>query len=107
MTTYLITRHDGAKRWVFAHVTEYGLQINKVLPHLDPSTLERGDVVVGTLPIQIVADLCDAGITYYHLTLKLPKEKRGLELSMDELDEFEAHLERFEVRRWKDLSEKT
>ena len=51
----------------------------------------------GSLPVNLAAQVCAAGATYWHLSLEVPVELRGLELSADDLQRLAARIERFEV----------
>ena len=94
MTTYFVTRHKGAVEWAQAE----GIAA-KHISHLDPQTIQPGDVVLGTLPVSIVAELCQRGGRYMHLTLDLPPQARGRELTAKDMEAFGAKLEEYEVRR--------
>lgn len=94
MTTYLVSRHAGAVEWMnfIGHHYDYHLH------HLsDYKKLERGDVVIGSLPINIVAELNKRGIAYFHLSIDIPESLRGVELSAHLLSFLDARLERYEV----------
>jgi CRISPR-associated protein Csx16 len=39
--------------------------------------VQPGDLVIGTLPAQIAARICERGGRYQHLTLDLPENLRG------------------------------
>jgi len=93
MTTYFITRHPGAIEWA----RRQGLAVDHQLAHLDPQTIHPGDIVIGTLPVHLVAQVNARGGRYLHLSLDLPAEARGRELSVDELDRFGARLEGYVV----------
>ncbi len=94
MTSYFVTRHKGAVEWA----RQRGIEAEH-LEHLDPSQLSRGDVVLGTLPVSVVAEVCLRGARYMHLTLDTPPQMRGKELTVQDMDEFGAKLEEFEVRK--------
>lgn len=94
MTTYLITRHSGAIEWV----GRQGVRVDKLIAHLDPELIQAGDVVIGTLPVQLAAEVCSRGGRFFNLTLDVPPQFRGRELSADDLEVFGARLEAFEVR---------
>lgn len=74
MTTYLITRHPGARQWV-----------------------QEEGIVVGSLPVNLAAAVCARGGRYFHLSLELPLDWRGRELSPDDMRRFGARLEEFRV----------
>jgi CRISPR-associated protein Csx16 len=93
MTTLLITRHPGAIEWA----TRRGLPIHRQVHHLDPETIRPGDVVIGTLPLNLAAEVCARGAKFHSLTLDLPAHLRGQELSAEELEACGARLEEFVV----------
>ena len=61
--------------------------------------MRPGDVVIGTLPINLAAEVCVRGARYLHMSLDLPFEKRGLELSADEMQRFGARIEEYQVEK--------
>lgn len=62
------------------------------ITHLDPDTIQAGDTVLGTLPVNIAAEICDRGARYFHLSLDLPEELRGHELTVEQMDACGARL---------------
>lgn len=94
MTRWFVSRHAGAHDWL----AERGLHVDRQVAHLTPPQVEPGDLVIGTLPINLVAALCARGARYLHLALELPAEARGRELSAAELDRYGARLTCYEVR---------
>ena len=58
-----------------------------------------GDVVIGTLPVNLVAEVCARGARYLNLSLDLPPEARGRELTADELETFGARVEEYRVEQ--------
>jgi CRISPR-associated protein Csx16 len=93
MTTYFVTRHPGAIEWA-AH---RGLKVDKQLDHLDVALIEPGDTVIGILPVNLAAEVCARGGRFFNLSLTVPPEARGRELSADELGQFGAQLEEYRV----------
>lgn len=94
MTTYFITRHTGALDWAKAN----GIAFDVHLTHLsDFDQLHADDVIIGTLPINIVYELNQLGVRYVHLSLQIPSHLRGVELSADELNLCQATLQEFLV----------
>jgi CRISPR-associated protein Csx16 len=95
MTTWFITRHRGAVEWA----ARRGIAVDRWVTHLEPMDVEAGDVVMGTLPVNLAGEVCARGARYLNLSLDLPAEARGRELTADDLERFGAMLEEFIVRR--------
>ncbi|MDS4029342.1 MAG: CRISPR-associated protein Csx16 [Candidatus Contendobacter sp.] len=93
MTTFFVSRHPGAREWAAAE----GVAVDAAIAHLDPETVQPGDVVIGTLPIHLAARVCQRGGRYLHLSLELPPEWRGRELAAADLRRFGARLEEYRV----------
>ena len=92
MTARFITRHPGAREWALRLGLEAG-----VVAHLDPGTVAPGDIVMGTLPVHLAAAVCARGGRYLHLTLDLPPEARGRDLTADEMAGYGARLTEYVV----------
>jgi CRISPR-associated protein Csx16 len=95
MTTYFVTRHPGAIAWAARH----GLKVDRQLDHLDVAIIQPGDTVIGILPVNLAAEVCARGGRFFNLSLTVPPEARGRELSADELEQFGARLEEYRVER--------
>lgn len=96
MTTWLITRHPGALQWM----QRSGIAFDQHLAHLhDVNRIQPGDVVIGTLPVHLAAQVCARGASYWNLSLQMPEVMRGQELSAQQLGQCGAILERFDVQR--------
>ncbi len=93
MTTYFISRHQGAKDWA----QQQGIQVDQMLSHLELENIQPGDTVIGTLPVNLVAELNEKGARYLHLTLVLPEHFRGKELSAADMEAAGARLEEYRV----------
>ena len=65
-----------------------------------PASIAPGDTVIGVLPVNLAARICERGAHYLNLSLDLPAEARGRELSADEL-EIRGQAEAFKVRAMK------
>tara|TARA_R100000935_G_scaffold58834_1_gene98399 strand:+ start:10281 stop:10589 length:309 start_codon:yes stop_codon:yes gene_type:complete len=99
MSIYLISRHKGAVEWM----NHTGNHYDKHLTHLDNySQLSEGDIIVGSLPINLVADLAERSVGYIHLSLYIPEHLRGIELSAKQLSQLDAKLEAYSVQRISD-----
>ena len=95
MTTYFISRHPGALAWA----AEEGLGVDQVIDHLDPDIIQPGDILIGTLPVNLAAVVCERGGRYLNLSLDLPPELRGRELSVEQMRACGARVEEYQVRR--------
>ena len=96
MSVYLVSRHQGAVEWM----QHMGHHYDQHLTHLENyNDLSAGDVVVGSLPINIVADLAQYGVSYLHLSLYIPEHLRGIELTAEQLSSLDARREEYEIRR--------
>ncbi len=95
MTTWFITRHRGAREWAEAQQ----LNIDRYCTHLDPAEIQTGDTVIGSLPVHLAAAVSAAGARYFNLSIDLPAHARGKELSLEQLQAFNARLEEFHAKR--------
>lgn len=95
MNTYFVTRHAGACAWA----REQGIEVDAVIEHLDPAVIEPEDRVLGTLPVNLAAEVCARGGRYLHLSLDTPPHLRGRELTAPELRACGARLEEYRVVR--------
>ena len=95
MTTYFITRHHGAIEWAQVNGVHFDVHLEHLL---DLGILSAGDVIIGTLPINIVCQINELGVHYVHLSLEIPPQLRGVELSAQQLDECKVTLQPFVVR---------
>lgn len=78
MRTIIVTRHAGAVEWLARH----GIT-GEVIPHVADPALIRGRVVIGALPLHLAAEAeCIGSIDLPGL----PPEKRGADLTPEEMD---------------------
>lgn len=89
---YFVSRHAGAHDWA----ARKGFDV-EVVSHFDAETVESGDVVIGTLPVNLVETVCRRGGRYFHLILDLTAEDRGRELSADRMEELGARIIEYRV----------
>ena len=59
--------------------------------------MQRGDTVIGTLPVNLAAQVCARGAAYWHLALEMPAKQRGQELSAEDLQALGATLQQFHI----------
>jgi len=93
MTTYFVTRHPGAIAWA----QQSGINVDQQLAHLDIEQIHPGDTVIGSLPVNLAADVCAKQAQYIHLILELPFAWRGKELGVEDMNRFGAKLQQYEV----------
>lgn len=67
--------------------------------------MQAGDNILGTLPINLVAEVNARGGHYFHLTLELPADARGKELTADDMRHYGARLkgcaaQRLQFTQW-------
>lgn len=97
-TVWFVSRHPGAVEWA----ARQGLAVDRQVAHLDVGDVGEGDVVIGTLPVNLAAEVYARRARFLNLSLDLPPQARGRELSADELERYGARLEEYEVRRIRD-----
>lgn len=96
MTTYFITRHSGALAWAKQQHLSFDVHLEHLL---DLNLLQAGDIIIGTLPINLVYALNKKQVRYIHLSLNIPPQLRGIELTIDQLNTCQATLEEFFVQQ--------
>lgn len=95
MTTYFISRHPGAVAWA----ERKNLHVDQLLAHLDVGQIQPGDTVIGSLPVNLAAQVCAVKAAYWHLSLELPAQLRGQELSADDLEHLGARIEAYDIQK--------
>ena len=93
-STWFVSRHQGSIAWI----KQKEIQIDHFVSHLDDSTaLKSGDVVIGALPIHIIAKLNDQGIRFISFHFNVLKEQRGKELSIEDLVQLNVQMREYIV----------
>lgn len=95
MNVYVVTRHEGAVNWLRDTLQQSEIS---VIPHLEGLRFQPGDKVCGILPIAWAARVCAQGAEAHILTIDLPPELRGRELTAQQLKDHGAKLIRYDVR---------
>jgi len=93
MKTIIVTRHKGALKWLQKYHPEF--KDCKVNDHVSPEDL-KGNIVVGVLPVHL-ASMC---VEYWHMEMDVPREYRGKELSLEDMERFGCHITRYNVTMW-------
>lgn len=94
-TVWFVSRHSGAVEWA----KRQGLRVDRLVDHIDIEQVQAGDTVIGTLPINLAAEVCQRGARFFNLSLNLPPEARGKELSAEDLERFAARIEEYRINR--------
>lgn len=93
---YLISRHAGAVEWLEARGFDDPVLVNHATQNFIDS-LTESDFVFGTLPIHLAEAVCHQGARFFNLTLDVPAEYRGKELTPDLMEEFGARLTEYRI----------
>lgn len=91
----IVSRHPGALAWLH----QQGIEADQYHRHLDSHDIAPGDTVIGTLPIDLAAEVTARGADYWHISLNLPEEWRGQELTAALMERYGARLKRFVIYR--------
>lgn len=94
MNTIFVSRHEGAVRWI----NSQPIRVDRFESHLDLTSVDAGDTVIGTLPVQLAAKVCEKGAIYLHIVLDLSENQRGVELTSQDISHAGAHLRAFIVK---------
>ncbi|MDA0129467.1 CRISPR-associated protein Csx16 [Vibrio sp. MarTm2] len=92
---WFVSRHPGAIQWAKAQA----IPVDRFVTHLDIQSIQKGDHVIGNLPIHLAEQICLYGARYFHLSLDLPPELRGQELSAEQLNELKAEVREYMITR--------
>lgn len=93
MTRWFISRHTGAIEWV----KRRPLSIDRFVSHLDLAEVRPGDQILGTLPVELAAEVCRLGARFFALRLSVPAEWRGVDLTADDLEALQADFQEYQV----------
>ena len=101
MNIWFVGRHTGALEWV----KNQDIAVTKTVTHLSQEDWPgAGDIVIGTLPVQLVAELNILGVRFMHLQLTLTEADRGRELTADDMNRLGAKLVEYIAMRIQPVS---
>lgn len=92
---WFVSRHSGALDWA----RQNGIAFDCHVAHLDTGKIGAGDTVIGSLPVNLAAEVCACGAEYWNLSLHVLEQDRGRELSAEELQGYNAIMEHYEIRK--------
>lgn len=95
MSVWFISRHQGAIDWI----KKQDICIDYFVTHVDVDMIQEQDIVIGTLPIHIAAQVCAKGARFYFLSVNVHSYQRGKELSVEELIQQGCKLEEFSIKK--------
>lgn len=96
MAVWFVSRHPGAIDWM---AQQAHWQVDHWVAHLQLDDVQAGDVVVGTLPLGMAANVCAQGARFWFLEVPMQATQRGQELSAALMTEMGCRLTEFEVKR--------
>lgn len=95
MTIWFVSRHPGTLAWV----TQNGIAFDHHVAHLDTGKVSAGDRVIGSLDVNLAAEVCAGGAAYRNLSLRAAEQDRGREMSAEELQAYKVTMEYYDVRK--------
>jgi|GEM_PF-255830 len=98
MKYWFVSRHPGAIEWAQQEGLMPLEQECEVAPTIDPKQdVREGDIVMGTLPVHLAAQVCARGARYLHLAMEIPDQWRDRELTPLQMRSFGARLQEFVI----------
>ena len=92
--TWFVSRHQSSINWMKSQSTP----VDNYVTHIDDSTgIHPGDIVIGSLPVSIVAKLNQNKIRFISFTLDIPEDLRGIDLNEKQLDSLQVELKEYLV----------
>lgn len=95
MAVWFVSRHQGAIDWMKTQPIE----VDHWVSHLDVECIQTQDVVIGTLPLHMVAQICEKGAQFYCLSIHIQETQRGQELTATQLDQYACTLQPFFAKK--------
>lgn len=95
MTTWFISRHQGAIDWI----KRQNIQIDRFIEHINVEEIQADDTVIGTLPIHLAAEVCIKGAKFYFLSVNVEENQRGTELTYEQLVKQGCSLQQFYIEK--------
>jgi len=85
----VVSRHEGTIKLLKKHFPDA-----EVIDHLnDVSEIPKGSLVIGNLPLPMIEEILKRGSRFVIVSLNIPRELRGKELTEEELKKFAEFIE--------------
>lgn len=93
---WFVSRHQASLKWIKSE----GIMIDHAISHLTSDTpIKAGDIVIGSLPVNKIAQLNQQGVRFISLELDMKPQHRGVELTEQQLPLLNARLQEYLVLR--------
>ena len=89
----IVSRHQGALNWLKKHHPEFDNV--EYFSHINEKDI-KDNIVIGTLPI----NLAKLAKEYWHLSMSIPSEMRGVELTIEDMENLDCKIEGFIIKRY-------
>ncbi len=100
----IASRHLDSIAFIREFCESHQFEVIEVVPHLATiDELPNCETVIGNLPLHAIAKLNRAGIRYGALSITIPIELRGVELTLTQIRELNPTIIEFEVIEKGDL----
>lgn len=93
MATWFVSRHAGAIEWI----KKQPVHIDRFVSHLDVNDIAEGDTVIGNVPLELAARICQKKAKLIGLTFSVSAGQRGKELTAQALNQLQCSLQEFRV----------
>lgn len=91
---WFVSRHQAAIDWVRSQ----NIKVDYFVEHLGANDQPKaGDIVIGNLPVHIIARLNHQGVRFMNLQIHVSPEQRGKELNLQEFEQTLPSLTEFLV----------
>jgi CRISPR-associated protein Csx16 len=90
MDYVIVTRHQPAIDWLKLQGIE-----GQVINHVTSLEQIKDKIVIGNLPLHLACEAQEV----WSIELDLPPNRRGTELTIDDMQQYNARLERYKITR--------
>ena len=98
MKVVIVSRHPGTINLLKSKFPDA-----EIISHMTEDSIPENALVIGNLPIEMVAKVLEKGNRFVSVVLNIPPEMRGKELSEEELKKFAKFIEikKIEIEEFK------